>query len=70
MKLQVACVILILVIPSAKNSCYFPGQTANPAGLLRQQMEPIEETLGPQAPLRHAKRCKSRFPICTFCCRT
>ncbi|CAM5124755.1 unnamed protein product, partial [Natator depressus] len=62
MKLQVACVILILVITSAKNSCCFPGQTENPPGLLRQQMEPIEETQGPQAPLRRAKRCNSQLP--------
>ncbi|XP_037739537.1 hepcidin [Chelonia mydas] len=69
MKLQVACVILILVITSAKNSCCFPGQTANPAGLLRQQMEPIEETQGLQVPLRRAKRFNSHFPICTYCCK-
>ncbi|XP_032632422.1 hepcidin [Chelonoidis abingdonii] len=68
MKLQVACVILILVI-TAQNSCCFQGQTANPAGLLTQQMEPKEETQGLQALLRRAKRHNAHFPICTYCCK-
>ncbi|XP_030399197.1 hepcidin [Gopherus evgoodei] len=68
MKLQVACVILILVI-TAQNSCCFQGQTANPAGLLTQWMEPKEETQGLQALLRRAKRHNTHFPICTFCCK-
>ncbi|XP_037738888.1 hepcidin-like [Chelonia mydas] len=69
MMLHVACVILILVITSAKNSCCFPGQTANPAGLLRQQMEPIEETQDLQAPLSRAKRYTSPLAICAYCCK-
>ncbi|XP_038238551.1 hepcidin [Dermochelys coriacea] len=69
MKLQVACVILILVITSAKNSCCFPGPTANPAGLLRQEMEPKEETQGLQALLRRSKRHNSHLAICIYCCK-
>ncbi|XP_038239409.1 hepcidin-like [Dermochelys coriacea] len=69
MKLQVACMILILVITSAKTSCSFPDPTANPAGLLRQEMEPKEETQGLQVLLQPSKRHNSHFTICSYCCK-
>ncbi|XP_067413569.1 hepcidin [Emydura macquarii macquarii] len=69
MKLQVACVILILVIFSAENACSFQRQTEDPAGLLTQPMEPAEETQGLQALLRRPKRHNTHFPICTYCCK-
>uniref|UniRef100_A0A8C0GZ75 Hepcidin n=1 Tax=Chelonoidis abingdonii TaxID=106734 RepID=A0A8C0GZ75_CHEAB len=69
MKLQVACVILILnpgvLAPSP------PPPQSQDSPLPSAEIEPRspDPVLSPQALLRRAKRHNAHFPICTYCCK-
>nr|XP_020633541.1 hepcidin [Pogona vitticeps] len=63
MKLQLVCVIILLLCAAIGNLCAFRVQTDD-ASLDTQ----LAETSGLQMLLRRPKRHIPHFPICTYCC--
>nr|XP_028598377.1 hepcidin [Podarcis muralis] len=69
MKLQLVCVIFILLSAATRNTCAFKLQTdveKDLTSLDTYKTEPRANTV--QALLRRAKRFNSHFPTCRYCC--
>ncbi|XP_061452867.1 hepcidin [Rhineura floridana] len=71
MKLQLVCIIFILLSAATRNVCAVKLQTEvekDLTSLDTYKAEPMTNIFGLQTLLRRSKRFNSHFPICTYCC--
>ncbi|XP_066494954.1 hepcidin [Tiliqua scincoides] len=73
MKLQLVCLIVVLLTAATRNLCAFKIQVEaekDLAGLERHSAETAAESPSAlQTLLRRSKRFNSHFPICYYCCK-
>ncbi|XP_054855809.1 hepcidin [Eublepharis macularius] len=72
MKLQLLCLVFVLLSVTTRNLCAFTIQTEVKKELASLEThnaeDGIAQTSGLQELLRRTKRFNSHFPICTYCC--